>query len=85
MRIIISHSRTKRRIEGPFNICGSKQDLLRIADLLIKACHDHPGAHGEGVIRNAAGMSYGWVNITDPPVEQEILVDQGPIGWDKEV
>lgn len=84
MNIIISHSDTKRRISGPFNICGSKQDLLRIADLLIKACHSHAEMDDEGVVRDA-NMEYGWVNITDPPAEQDILMNQGPIRWDKEV
>lgn len=81
MKVIISHSETVRLITGPFRICGSRDDLLRIADLLVKACHSHAEMDDEGVVREA-NMSYGWVSITDLPVEQEILADTRPIRWD---
>jgi hypothetical protein len=51
MNIVISYSRTKRRIDGPFQLCGSRNDLLRIADLIIQACHTHSKVTEDGGVR----------------------------------
>lgn len=65
MKLAIEHEAVKRSIDGPFEICGSSSDLLRVAEC----------------IRNAleGGMAYGWVTIADkvpscPP-------NTPPIGW----
>ena len=34
MNIIIEHNGKKRRTNGPFNICGSRKDLLKIKEAL---------------------------------------------------
>lgn len=51
MKVIIEHNKTKRKIEGPFNICGSRQDLERIANTINEVFKD--------------GTVYGWVKIHD--------------------
>lgn len=69
MKVTILHSETTRVIEGPFQICGSHEDLLRIATLLIQACHSRAGIDSEGEVREST-LGYGWVSIFDPPPEQ---------------
>ena len=66
MKILIMHSTTKRKIEGAFNICGSKEDLLNVA----KQIHD--GATN-------TNFTYGWISIV--PEKQEIIPDLEPIPW----
>ena len=51
MKIVIEHGRTKRQIEGAFNICGSKEDLISIAQQILGAVHEDNS------------FAYGWVNI----------------------
>ena len=48
-KIVITHSSTKRELQIPFNICGSKEDLFKIANMILKK------------IKN--DFSYGWVEI----------------------
>jgi hypothetical protein len=69
MQLIIEHGNTKRRIEGPFNICGTAEDLQWIADCI----HVHL----------TRGAGYGWVKITGrAPIEQCHLVNTEPSPWD---
>lgn len=51
MQIIISHSKTKRKINGAFALCGSADDLRRIVDCIQSAIGD--------------GAYYGWVDICE--------------------
>lgn len=66
MKVIIAHSDTKREINGAFNICGSRADLLAIADQIREAVED--------------GLAYGWVRITGP--RQPHLPETPPTNWD---
>ena len=34
MKIIIAHSKTKREICGAFDLCGSRENLKRVADAI---------------------------------------------------
>ena len=64
MKIIIEYGDTKRQIDGAFNICGSKDDLLLLA---------------EKIIAKADKLCYGWIEISEtqqhisntPPVPWE--------------
>jgi hypothetical protein len=56
MKIIISHSTTKRMIEGPFAICGSRKDLETIIARLQDAL--------------AQEFVYGWVDIYETSTKQ---------------
>ena len=67
MSIIISHSKTKRRIEGSFSICGNRHDLEAIANQILSECKEYC-------------WSYGWVDIIIPPLP--VLANQEPIAWD---
>lgn len=49
MKIVIEHKTTKRIIDGPFNICGSRSDLEHIINKLEKAVD--------------SDFCYGWVKI----------------------
>jgi len=65
--IIIGHGQTKRRIDGPFQICGDPEWLCEIAHQLLQQC-------GEG-------RGYGWrqivIRMDDTP-----MTNNPPIGWD---
>jgi len=68
MRLIIEHGNTKRRIEGPFNICGSGRDLEWIAECIQK--------------RLTQSRGYGWVSIPLRPGAQVPIANTAPIPWD---
>jgi hypothetical protein len=54
MNIIISHNGVKRAISGDgFNICGSGEDLKRVAEQILEAVNSDPR------------MSYGWIEVRD--------------------
>lgn len=66
MNIIISHSITKRRIDGSFQLCGSKEDLLSIAEQITESVD--------------GGFNYGWIDIlTDKP---RSMPNEHPVQWD---
>jgi hypothetical protein len=67
MRIIIEHNGIKREIVGSgFNICGSPEDLDRIADIITR--------------KNPQG--FGWVQIRDPmPDEHSAKPNTPPLPW----
>ena len=73
MKIIISHGQTKREINGPFNICGSREALLALASQLIWALGDEDRR-----------FSYGWVTIRPPGATQSV-VEGPPSPWDNYV
>ena len=68
MHLLIEHGNTKRRIEGPFNICGTGEDLQWIADCI----QDYL----------AKGAGFGWVTITEYPIEQCHIASTEPSPWD---
>jgi len=69
MNLLIEHGNTKRRIEGPFNICGTGEDLQWIVDCLQE--------------RLALGVGYGWVTIPErAPVAQPHIANTKPSPWD---
>lgn len=63
MEVVISHNRTKRAINGSFNICLSKED----AETIVKILNE----------KLSTEFYYGWIKIEDhqpeltntPPVE----------------
>lgn len=70
MKIVIEHKGVKRQIEGNgFNICGSQNDLLAIA---------------EQIRANAEGMVFGWVKIRDEiPDEHYAGPNIQPKAWEE--
>lgn len=66
MQFIIGHSETKRKIEGPFEICASRGDL----EYLIKVLQRYLDT----------GHNYGWIEIHEPM--EPIGVNSSPVGWD---
>ena len=71
MRLIIEHGNTKRRIEGPFNICGTHKDLERIVECIQGYLTERP-------------LCFGWIKITDPVQEQKSIINTSPIPWEEE-
>ena len=67
MKIVIEHGKTKRMIDGPFNICGSREDLMQIVDEIVQKVTD-------------SGMTYGWVAIRGPA--QRVFTNTVPDKWD---
>jgi len=49
MKIIINYSNTKRQINGDFEICGSKDDLTRVANQILTY--------------TGINFSYGWIPV----------------------
>lgn len=72
MKIVIAHRKTKREIDGPFNICGSYNDLHWIAEQLTKT------------LEQSGDFNFGWIRISDMPVFQDHIPDTPPIGWDEQ-
>lgn len=70
MKITIEHSRTKRQIVGAFNICGSREDLVSLAEQILDE------ARGE------RAWTYGWINILPSKKRQPSICDTAPTGWD---
>jgi uncharacterized membrane protein affecting hemolysin expression len=66
MKIIISHSKTKREIKGAFSLCGSREDLERVAHQIFDKI-------------NNDNFIYGFVDIIPNP---PLLGNQEPIEWD---
>jgi len=71
MNLIIEHGNTKRRIEGPFNICGTPEDLERIVECIQGYLTERP-------------LCYGWIKITQPAIEQSSIINTPPIPWEVE-
>lgn len=53
MQIIISHSKIKRVINGPFSLCGNGRDLFLIAKCITTLAHNEE--------------YYGWIDVYDKP------------------
>jgi hypothetical protein len=68
MKIFIEAGRTKRQITGPFNICGSRDDLFEMMDQLRTLLEDK-------------SWSYGWVSIRG---EKQKSIPGPGVGWDKQ-
>ncbi len=70
MKLIIEHSKTKRKVDGALNICGKGVDLLWLAK----------------VIRNKVKKNknyYGWITIpAQRPDEQHSIANTPPTTWD---
>ncbi len=69
MKIVIEHGKIKREINGPFNICGSNEDLRAVADAISRALE-------------STARSYGWVEIVGTP--QRNNPNTLPVAWDQE-
>jgi len=68
MRIVIEHHKIKRKLEGDgFNICGSREDLQRIADQLTEALEED--------------FYYGWVRIRDLKPDEHSAPNSEPLPW----
>jgi hypothetical protein len=67
MKIVIEHGKTKRRIDGPWNICGSREDLESLVSQLQRRLSGDP-------------FHYGWVRIEDKPYYG--LAETPPVPWD---
>jgi hypothetical protein len=69
MKIVIEHGRTKRQIEGAFNLCGHPDDLRMVAEQILAQVNQEPS------------RGYGWIKIL-PVRPQESIPDTRPLGWD---
>ena len=58
MKIIIEHYHDKREINGPFNLCASREDFTLIRDAITKWLDN--------------GSSYGWLDIVDTVAAREL-------------
>lgn len=68
MNVIIEHYQVKREIQGNgFNICGAREDLLRIASQ-IKEHAEHD-------------FTYGWVSVRDPQPDEHSIPNSKPMPW----
>ncbi len=68
MKVIIEHSKTKREINGSFNICGSREQLRSVARQILDCLDAHP-------------FSYGWIQIHSD--YQRSVPDTPPLHWDE--
>ena len=69
--ILIGFSKTKRRIDGPFEICGSRAVLVSLAQQILHLC-------------DKARFSYGWIHLLPCDTYNPNMRNNSPIGWDVE-
>ena len=79
MKVVISHAGRKRQIDGPFRICGSSEDLMRIASLIVEKCNPRSVIH-DGKIQQVKS-AYGWVEIFDAPETAPHVTSSKPEPW----
>lgn len=70
MRVVITHSTTKRQIDGAFELCGSRADLESIARQIL------------GHLAASENFSYGWISILPTGDRQASFANTPPKGWD---
>lgn len=68
MKITIEYGQTRRQIEGPFNICGSPEDLQLIVDCLADN------------LRLNTVNSYGWAQVA---IRQKCVASTKAVPWDE--
>lgn len=71
MKVIIEHGKTKREINGAFNICGDAKDLRSLCNQILSRLES-----------NDQSFSYGWISIHAD--YQKSITDTQPIPWDSE-
>jgi len=67
MKLVIVHSKTKRRIDGGFGLIGSREDLLSLGEQILNQCQSR-------------SWIYGSIDIIT--TNQPTLPNQEPIEWD---
>lgn len=64
MKFIISHSNTKREIDGTFSICASRDDIMKLVEQLRSHLLDSSWSYGWHTIHDEhvgiAGPAKGW-------------------------
>jgi len=65
--IVISHSKTKRKIDGAFEMCGDRETLLFIGRQILRQVERET-------------FAYGWVEIV---YRTPSLTNTKPVGWDE--
>jgi len=68
MNIVIEHLQVKRQLNGSgFNICGSREDLLRIAEQIKdEAEYD---------------FTYGWISVRDKQLDEHSTPNATALPW----
>jgi hypothetical protein len=82
LRIIISHSRSKREISGAFQLCGSRADLLSLARQIIGHIAFADAREQERHHDDRVGFAFGWMDIMPTQPAPEALTNTPPKGWD---
>lgn len=77
MKLVISHRNTKRKIDGPFDICLTKEDLRGLVSQLLGAI----AIFEEDEKSGRAGFGYGWIHVRSE--EAPFLANTKPKGWDE--
>ena len=68
MNIIIEHYQVKRELTGNgFNICGSREDLMRVAEQIRKQC-EHV-------------FTFGWVEVRDAQHDEHSIPNTKALPW----
>lgn len=69
MEIIINAGKgTKRRIKGPYDICGSREDIQLLYNTLKNA------------LETDKTLNYGWIPVHEAV---PLIPNEAPIGWDE--
>ena len=69
MKYVIAHSKTKREISGPLNICGSREDLLWLSKKIYEKARKRK-------------FCFGWVTIEKPIKKQSAIPNTPAKTWD---
>ena len=67
MKLVIDSGGVKRTLEGGFRMCGSKEDLIHLSNVL-----------GDHIGRNT-NVAYGWFDIPDSIEQSE--PNTTPLSW----
>jgi hypothetical protein len=69
MKFIIGKGARKREIEGPFGMCGSREDFVQLIRSLQETIGNPKTEREESHGWFQHGITYGWLNIVELPSE----------------
>lgn len=77
MKLVIEHGKTKREIEGSFNLMATRADLeklIRIIKIQLALKEEE----------NGYPFTHGWLQIPDVSIVQPSIINTPPKKWDED-
>lgn len=77
MQFIIAKGDRKREIEGPFSMCGSREDFVNLIRSLQETIGNPESDRDESHGWFRSGITYGWLSVVElpPPLTPNMIAD----------